>query len=326
MAHLNTDERNTIHNMLQQGKTKPQIAAAIQRHPSTVWRECRRNSLGDGGYSAAFAERYAQERKNTKPGRTAMSPDIIILMEQGLANHHSPEQIVGRLKHEGHTHVPCVQTVYNHIQRERKKGRKIHRRLRHRGKKRKPHGQGKQRRSSIPGRRDIEERPAIVQERTRFGDLECDLIIGANQSGAIVTVNDRATGLAWMAKIKDKQAGTVRAALIELLAPLRGKIHSITSDNGKEFTLHKEVSKELGCEWYFAKPYHSWERGSNENFNGLVRDYFPKGMEFHNIQKRDIEQVNVALNDRPRKRHKFLSPTEFYTQNFNKLDAHCICN
>jgi transposase, IS30 family len=233
MTHLSTDERNIIHNMLQQGKTKSEIAAAIQRHPTTVWRECRRNRLADGDYSAAFAERYAEQRKNSKARRSAMSPDFITLMEQGLANHHSPEQIIGRLKAEGESKVPCVQTLYNHIRREKKKGRNLHKKLRHKGKKRKPHGQGKQRRASLPGRRDIEERPAIVQERCRFGDLECDLIIGANQSGVIVTVNDRATGLAWMAKIKDKQASTVRAALIELLAPLRGKIHTITSDTGR---------------------------------------------------------------------------------------------
>jgi transposase, IS30 family len=299
-----------IHGTPQHRRTKyhPQHAPARQiktpnrrSDPTSfppVWRECERNSLADGDYSAAFAKRFAKERKNHKARRSAMSASFTILVEKGLENRRSPEQIVGRLKYEGHPQAPCVQTVYNHIHRERKKGGKIHRKLRHRGRKRKPHCQGIQRRAGIPGRRDMEERPSIVEKRTRFGDLECDLIIGANQSGAIVTVNDRATGLAWMAKIKDRQAGTVRAALVDLLSPLRGKIHSITSDNGKEFTMHQSVSEELGCEWYFTKPYHSWERGSNENFNGLVRDYFPKGTEFHNIQKRDIEQVKVALTYR----------------------------
>lgn len=222
--------------------------------------------------------------------------------------------------------MPCVQTLYNHISADRKAGGKMHKRLRLRGRRRKPHGQGKQRRATIPNRRDISERPVEVEQRRRFGDFECDLIIGAGHSGVILTVNDRATGLLWMEKLKDKQAGTVSQALIRLLKPLKGKIHTLTSDNGTEFVLHEEVSKQLECECFFAKPYHSWERGSNENLNGLIRDYFPKKIEFYDITAKQIKEAQNELNNRPRKRHNFLTPNEFEQQNFKQFDTRCISN
>ena len=129
-----------------------------------------------------------------------------------------------------------------------------------------------------------------------------------------------------MEKIKDKQASTVSEALLRLLEPYRGRIHTLTSDNGTEFARHELVSKELGCDYYFAKPYHSWERGSNENLNGLIRDYFPKKMEFYDITPKQIREVENALNNRPRKRHKFLSPNEFHQPNFKQIDTRCISN
>ena len=159
-----------------------------------------------------------------------------------------------------------------------------------------------------------------MEQRQRFGDFECDLIIGAGHSGVILTVNDRVSGLLWMEKLKDKQATTVSKALIRLLKPLKGKIHTLTSDNGTEFVLHEEVSKQLECQCFFAKPYHSWERGSNKNLNGLIRDYFPKKIEFYDITAKQIKETQEALNNRPRKRHNFLTPNEFNQQELkNKL-------
>lgn len=326
MKHITTEERYTIQHMLAQGKTNAEIAHILQRSASTIWRERKRNCLQDGDYSATFAERYANQRKQEKPRRSAISSEVEVLLKRGLDQRFSPEQILGRAKLEGHQKLPCVQTIYNHIHRDRKAKGQLYTRLRHRGRKRKPWGHGKLKRSLIVGRCGIEERPAEVEKRTRFGDLECDLIIGAGQSGNILTVNDRSTGLAWMAKLKDKQASTVSAALIELLQPLKGHIHTITSDNGTEFAAHMEVSAALECRYYFARPYHSWERGSNENYNGLVRDYFPKKMKFYQLTDQEIKQVAGFLNERPRKRHKFLSPIEFFSKNYKKIDRDCINN
>lgn len=325
MKHLNTDERYTIQHMLEQGKSYAAIALIIKRSKSTIAREIKRNALPDGSYSASFAITHAQDRLRMKTRRNAMTQEVIKLLERGLEKRFSPEQIIGRNKRES-IPMPCIQTTYNYIRKERKKGRLLHQKLRFRGRRRKPRSQTAMSRGIIPGRRDIDERPPEVEKRQRFGDLECDLIIGAQHSGALLTINDRVTGLLWMMKIKDKQADSVRDGIIELLKPLKGKIHTITSDNGKEFANHQEISAALGCEYYFAKPYHSWERGSNENLNGLIRDYFPKKMPFYEITPKEANHVQNELNNRPRKRHKFLSPNEFLKQNFNQLDTRCICN
>jgi IS30 family transposase len=312
--------------MIEQGKSREEICERINRDKSVISRELRRNSLPDGSYYASFAERFAKERSAQKPRREAMTPEILAIVEQGLEKHFSPEQIIGDQAKQGNAAMPCVQSIYNHIKAVRKNGGKLHKRLRHRGKRRKPHGQGKIRRSTIPNRRDISERASEVEERKRFGDLECDLVVGAGQSGVILTVNDRATGVLWMDKLEDKKASTVNAAMLRILMPLRGQIHTITSDNGTEFVLHEEISKQIGFEYFFAKPYHSWERGSNENLNGLIRDYFPKKMEFYDITKKQISEAQEALNNRPRKRHNFLTPNEFKAEKFKKFDTCCICN
>jgi IS30 family transposase len=254
-----------------------------------------------------------------------MTPEVIKTLEQGLEKRLSPEQIIGRSEVEN-TPMPCIQTAYNYIHKQRKKGRLLHKKLRHRGRKRKARGQSTKTRGTIPGRRDISERPPEVEKRQRFGDFECDLVIGAEHSGALLTINERATGLLWMLKLKDKQASSVREGIISLLRPIKDRVYTITSDNGKEFASHREISEVLECEYYFARPYHSWERGSNENLNGLIRDYFPKKTTFYDITPSAVKTVQEALNNRPRKRYKFLPPTEFYTQNFNQLDTRCVCN
>ena len=325
MKHLNTDERYTIQHMHEQGKSCAAIALHLQRSKTTIARELKRNALDDGSYAAAFALTYAAGRKAHKNRRNAMTPEVIKTLEQGLEKRLSPEQIIGRSEVEN-TPMPCIQTAYNYIHKQRKKGRLLHKKLRHRGRKRKARGQSTKTRGTIPGRRDISERPPEVEKRQRFGDFECDLVIGAEHSGALLTINERATGLLWMLKLKDKQASSVREGIISLLRPIKDRVYTITSDNGKEFASHREISEVLECEYYFARPYHSWERGSNENLNGLIRDYFPKKTTFYDITPSAVKTVQEALNNRPRKRYKFLSPTEFYTQNFNQLDTRCVCN
>lgn len=326
MKHLTTKERYTIQNMREQGNSLGTISEVIGRHKSTISRELRRNCLNDGSYSACFGEKYAKERAAEKPRRNALTPDVIAVLERDLKIEFSPEQIVGREALLGNHKMPSVTTIYRYIWAERKGGSRLFEFLRNRGKRRKPHGQGKTRGGSIPNRTDISERPPEVDSRKRFGDFECDLIIGAAQSGAIVTVNDRATGLLLMEKIDDKKASTVMAAMMRLLGPYKGRIHTITSDNGSEFARHEEMSKQLGCDYYFARPYHSWERGSNENLNGLIRGYFPKKMNFSEISKKQIIQAQEALNNRPRKRYKFMTPNEYFEQNFKKIDTRCISN
>ena len=157
----------------------------------------------------------------------------------------------------------------------------------------------------------------LLLRKKRWGDLEMDTIIGKNNKGAILTINERKTGWLWTYKLPSKEAKYVAAATVQLLRPYKGRIHTITSDNGSEFADHQYIAKELGIDFYFAKPHHPWERGANENLNGLIRQYIPKGISFEYITHQYIEEMTLEINQRPRKRLGFLSPKE--AQTFRKI-------
>jgi IS30 family transposase len=190
----------------------------------------------------------------------------------------------------------------------------LHKHLRNKGKPYSKRGALKDKRGKIPNRRDISERPDIVDLRERIGDLEIDTVIGKNYKKAIVTINDRKTGIVRMGKVDTRNSASVSAKTIELLAPLKSLLHTITSDNGPEFRDHAIIARELGIDFYFARPYHSWERGSNENINRLIRQYIPKGTDFDTVSPDFIKFVEDKLNDRPRKRFGFRSPNMMFNQ------------
>ncbi|EOG6908232.1 IS30 family transposase, partial [Flavobacterium psychrophilum] len=189
--------------------------------------------------------------------------------------------------------------------------------LRNQGKTYRKPGASKDKRGLIVGRIGIENRPKEVEEKQRFGDLEIDLVIGKDHKGALLTINDRATGMLQMKKIESKDSEIVKNATIELLENWKPFLQTITSDNGKEFAKHEAIAKSLEIDYYFANPYCSWERGANENLNGLVRQYFPKGSDFSLITQEQVTIVVEKLNNRPRKRHQFNSPNEVYLQILN---------
>ena len=159
---------------------------------------------------------------------------------------------------------------------------------------------------------DIDQRPKIVENRARFGDLELDTIVGKNHQGGLVSINDRMTGVIKIRLITAKDAAQVKEKIIQSLEDWQPFLHTLTSDNGKEFAGHKEISETLNVDFFFAKPHHPWERGSNENCNRLVRQYFPKGTDFSSISIEDVQKVEEKINHRPRKRHGFLSPNQVF--------------
>ena len=167
-------------------------------------------------------------------------------------------------------------------------------------------------RGVIPNRQSIEQRPAIVETRSRIGDWEADTIIGKNHRQAIVSIVERKTGFTLIRKVERKTAEAVSDAMIRLLKPHRANVHTITSDNGREFASHEAISKKLKADFYFAHPYSSWERGSNENTNGLIRQYFPKNRDFTTITQQEIDTTMEQLNNRPRKRLGFLTPNQVF--------------
>ena len=153
-----------------------------------------------------------------------------------------------------------------------------------------------------------------MDEKVRFGDLEIDTVIGKNHKGALLTINDRVSGVVWIRLLSGKEAGPLTEAAVKALMPIKSLIHTITADNGKEFSSHEKIAKDLGIFIYFAKPYHSWERGANENTNGLIRQYFPKGTDFGGITHEQVLQVQNILNSRPRKRLGYMTPLQKFKQ------------
>lgn len=201
-----------------------------------------------------------------------------------------------------------VEWIYQLIWKDKKRDGTLHTHLRRKGRRYRKRGSIIDSRGIIKNRVSIDQRPNIVEKRERFGDLEVDLIIGKNHKQAILTVNDRASGMLKMKKVKSKNADEVTQAINDVLEEWIPYIQTITADNGKEFAGHENVAEFLKIDYYFAHPYHSWERGSNENLNGLVRQYFKKGTDFEKITDQRITEIENKLNTRPRKRHNYENP------------------
>ncbi len=316
MKHITVEQRYAISVMRNQAYSQKEIALAIGKDKSTISRELHRNCDKRGGkYDCNLAQRKFELRQSGKKAHVHFTDEIKRYVESGLDKDYSPEQIVGRAELEG---IPCVshERIYQHVWQNKKQGGTLHSHLRRKGRKYRKRGKSKDTRGIIKNRIGIEQRPVIVDSKTRFGDLEIDTIIGQNHKGAILTINDRVTGLVWIRKLKGKETDPVAQKTIEALSPMKDRIHTITADNGKEFAGHQSISKALNVDVYFAKPYHSWERGANENTNGLIRQYFKKGTSFENLTDKDIERVQNILNNRPGKKLGFLTPIEFYLTTF----------
>jgi len=321
MSHLTYEQRYAISVMLKSKYRQKQIAEAIDKDKSVVSREIARNcDKRNGNYDADLAERKYEKRRDSKPKKVYFTAEIQEMVEDKLAKKYSPEQIVGVAKKEG---VACVshERIYQHIWKDKRKKGNLYDHLRTKGKRYRKRGAAKDSRGIIPDRVDISQRPKVVDDRERAGDLEIDTIIGKNHQGAILTVNDRASGLLKMKKLEGKSAQQLAMATIELLEDMKPFLNTITADNGREFAAHQTISKALEIDFYFARPYHSWERGANENLNGLIRQYIPKQTDFSTITDEYIKFVENELNNRPRKRHDFQTPNQIFNQLTNHQEV-----
>ena len=308
MAHLTAEQRYTISRMLKLGHSQSSIARTIDKDKSVVSREIRRNSDGRSGeYRSDLAQRKAMKRHHQKPKQIRFTTEVKSNVDSLLKKDYSPEQVEGTLKKQGLAYV-SHERIYQYIWDDKKRNGDLHLHLRHKGRRYRKRGNKKDNRGIIKDRVCIEKRPDIVDKRERFGDLEVDLIIGKNHNQAMLTINDRASGMLKIRKVPSKESKVVGNAIVEELQDWAPYIKTITADNGKEFADHKYVSEQLGVDYYFARPYHSWERGSNENLNGLVRQYFKKSSDFTQITDSQTKEVEDKLNQRPRKRFEFESP------------------
>lgn len=324
--HLSLAERYYIEIELKMKVSINQIAKAMGRSQSTITREIQRNT-GRRGYRHKQANRLTDERHVNKPKTVKLTDEIKYLISACLQKDWSPEQISGRL-HDEEIISLHHETVYQFVLTDKANGGELYKHLRHQGKTyRKRYGSAHNR-SGIPNRVDIDERPVEANNRERIGDWEADTIIGKNHKGAIVTLDDRKSKLRLAAPLPGKKAQYVKEAMIALLSPITEFVKTVTFDNGKEFTLHENIADELDCKTYFAKPYHSWERGQNENANGLLRQYFPKAMELVDISTKQVVEAVDRLNSRPRKCLKFKTPYEVFEKltglNVRKLMGYAL--
>lgn len=308
MTHITTEQRYTIWCMRDQGFSQVEIGQAIQKDKSVICRELKRNSdARSGEYRYDLALTKHAKRQKEKRKHRYFTDDVKESIELLLQEDYSPEQVVGMLKKENRATV-SVERIYQHIWKDKRAGGVLYTHLRRKGRRNRKRGSSKDNRGIIRNRVSIDQRPNLVDKRERFGDLEVDLIIGKNHNQAILTINDRASGMLKMKKVSSKESAVVTRAINQLLEDWMPYIHTITADNGKEFAGHENVAEQLNIDYFFAHPYHSWERGSNENLNGLVRQYFAKGSDFTSITQQEIQRVENKLNNRPRKRYNYENP------------------
>jgi IS30 family transposase len=305
--------RYQIYTLLGNGFTQADTAKQVGAHPSTISRELSRN-IGERGYRPKQANEKALERRYGADKALRMTKTMQAQVAEHLRLEWSPEQISACLRSEGGDWV-SHETIYQFVLEDKKNGGTLYKHLRHAGKKRKKRYGGSDRRGEIKDRVSIDNRPKSIEKRDRIGDWEIDLVIGKNHKGAIVTIVDRLSLMTLIAKVDSKHAELVTKATTRLLRRYkRHGAHTITADNGKEFSGHKEISKALGVDFYFAHPYSSWERGTNENTNGLIRQYLPKGTEFEPVNEEKCQFIMDRLNNRPRKCLGYRTPNQVFKE------------
>ena len=308
---LTNNERSKIEGFLNESYTRSRIAKILGRSKSTINDEINRNSLEPGNYNADHAinkanERKMSQRRSFRKMKGAIVQEVEVLLQQDW----SPEQISGWLKINELRSI-SHEAIYQHIWRDKAKGGRLHKHLRLQGRSYyKRDANGKTNRGRIKNRVGIEERPLIVDERSRIGDWEIDTIIGKSHQGAIISIIERKTRYSCLVKVKDKSAPSVTAGTYLKMRQFMAVLLTITSDNGKEFAWHQHLTNALGVDIYFARPYHSWERGTNENTNGLVRQYLPKKTDFTQITDEEVQCIEEKLNNRPRKCLGYKTPKE----------------
>ncbi len=315
-THLTEDERYQIDDLLREGFSQRALARELNRSPSTLCRELSRNK-SKRGYKPKHAQIKAKERliaRGLANVKRADAPAWEYAKEHLQKDQWSPEQICGRLKQESKASI-SHETIYQRIAQDKKSGGYLYTHLRCKKKRKKRYGSKRSARGVIPNRVDISARPAIVESRERIGDWEGDTIIGSHKGGAVIaSMVERKSRFTCLAKAENKTTEAVTGSIADKMLSLSEFIHTITLDNGTEFYRHKNMSDQLGAEIYFAQPYHSWERGLNENTNGLVRQYYPKRIPFDNVSADELQRIADKLNSRPRKCLGYETPLEVLTR------------
>lgn len=318
MKHLTAADRGKIETLLQEQYTNKQIAKRLGRSPSTVGREIRKGLDGSGVYHEWIAtvayetnrKRCTQIPKLDHPANWRLRAAVVACLQKGW----DPSQIAGRLRKDPEWRdLPafiCAETIYDWVYKSAWAiGEKLYQYLRY-GKKRRTKHKGRSARTSkIPNRVSIHDRPEIVRQKARVGDWEGDSVVYTHKH-AINTVNERVSSLVAFTKLTQKTAVQTAEAVVCKLRPYVA--HTITFDNGSEFTLHGLITAALGTAVYFADPYSSWQRGANENSNRQLRAYLPKRSDIRNLTQKELDNIAKELNNKPRRRLQWHTPQEVY--------------
>ena len=313
-SQLTLEKRYGIYSLLKTGQTQSKIAEVVGVHKSTINRELKRNR-GGRGYRPKQANAFAEDRHRAKV-RFRIDGNTWAFVEQLLRKEWSPEQISGWMK-ENMDIAVSHEWIYQYVLKDKLAGGSLYLHLRCKKKRKKRYGSN-DRQGNLINRVSIDERPDIVDGRNRIGDWEADTIIGKAHKQAIVSLTERKSGLALVYKVDRRTKENTEVAIKKLLNSVSDKVHTITSDNGKEFGNYDKIAKGLKCSFYFAHAYSSWERGTNENTNGLIRQYFPENRDFRTITDKELIHAMKRLNNRPRKRFGYKTPNQvFFGESYN---------
>ncbi len=309
-SQLTENERYQIDALIKVGRTQKEIADLLQRSPSTVSRELKRNR-GLRGYRSSQAQRFSDSRRVSAHKAVKLTDVMRVWIKQLLRQELSPQQIVDYLKN--HKGVSLHhETIYQLIYADKANGGDLYQHLRIASKPYRKRYGSYDRRGKIKNRVDIDDRPDVVDRRNRIGDWEGDTVMGKGRKSALLTLVERKTLYTIMVRLTGKRADLLAEAAVASMKSIKSKVKTITFDNGLEFADHEKIAKGLEADIYFAHPYASWERGINENTNGLIRQYFPKGTDFNEVTDDEVAAVMERLNNRPRKTRGCQSPNELF--------------
>jgi IS30 family transposase len=310
-THLTQNERYQIYILSRAGHKQNEIAELLNRHSSTISRELARNK-GLRGYRPRQAQQLSEVRSGNSRNAPRIAPAVWAAAKAELLLQHSPEQVAARLpvSHE---------TLYRRIYADKREGGDLWRNLRCQKQRRKRYASGQNRRGKIPARRPIAQRAASIEARRRIGHWEGDTLIGRGHKQAIVSLVERKSGFCLLAHVHRKTSEAVRDVIVQSLRPYKARVCTLTFDNGLEFARHAEIDHVLKSTSFFADPYASWQRGTNENTNGLVRQYLPKSRPFHDVTAEELAMIMDRLNHRPRKRLNWKTPHQVFMQSFNRV-------
>src|SRR5215207_9314718 len=320
---LSPAERYMLARLRRQGRSQAEIARSLGRHRSTVCREVRRNSTrADGRYRASTAQERTNGRRSRSRRNRRFSAEDFALIDELLCRQWSPEQVSGYLRRAGRLAI-SHETIYRHVWRDKRAGGTLYTHLRGARKRRRKRYGAYDSRGRLAGKRPIAERPAEVETRSSVGHWEIDTVMGTGSRDCVVTLVERKSGLVLIGKLPDRTKESFNRRVVRLIRRHAGAFKTVTADNGTELHGYERVERLTGAQFYFARPYHSWERGSNENANGLLRQYLPKGASRAGLTRHRCNAIASKLNLRPRKRLGFRTPLECFNESSVSVALQC---